>query len=701
MEDKFVGKRLDGRYEIHQLVGVGGMAQVYKAYDKQEDKWVAIKILKDEFSENNEFLRRFRNESKTIAMLSHPNIVKVSDVSIGDRIQYIVMEYISGITIKDYIAMKTVIPWKDAIYFTYQILKALEHAHEKGVIHRDIKPQNIILLKDGTIKVTDFGIARVTQNETQTMTDKALGSVHYIPPEQARGEYTNNKADIYSLGVMMYEMLTGKLPFEAESAVSVALMQVQANAENPRKINPEIPVGLEEITMKAMEKNPALRFQSATQMLEDIVKLRQNPEMIFAYKEDLEATKEVDIPIDINKFTLEEKPRQPKVDIQTPEYNDNYEYEEELVVSKRRAKGSMIITGVVAALILIIVSFSIYLVWDYMQEPEEVVIDEVEVPNFVGMIYQDEVEGNVLYENNFVFVVVEVVDESKTIGEITRQSPNSGINVKIGREITLYVVVEKEDGDEIPIPDVIGLSETEAYNTIQSAGFVPNVSEAYNEYTEVGYVISTEPDEGSTAVAGTEVTIYVSKGPVEVPVSIPTLTGETLTTATALLEGVGLSVGDILYDETSEEDKDIVVSCSPTSGSQVSEGTAVDLVLSSGALSSKTVNATIGLPSDVVEDLTMKVYYDGALYQTVTVNPVLTSSYSFEFTGKTGSHQIVVYLNDKAYIFATLEFESETGSFTIDSVYDYVVPETSVPEEESSEPEEESSQEDSTISDEA
>lgn len=263
MQDKYIGKRLDGRYEIHELLGVGGMAYVYKAYDRQEGIWVAIKILKEEFSENSDFLRRFRNESRAIAVLSHPNIVKVYDVSFGDRIQYIVMECLNGITLKDYINKKGILAWKEALYFTVQILRALQHAHEKGIIHRDVKPQNIILLPDGTIKVTDFGIARFSQSETQTMTDKALGSVHYIAPEQARGEFTSDKADIYSLGVMMYEMLTGQLPFEADNAVSVAIMQLQAEPQKPRTINPQIPVGLEEITMKAMEKKPAMRFQSA------------------------------------------------------------------------------------------------------------------------------------------------------------------------------------------------------------------------------------------------------------------------------------------------------------------------------------------------------------------------------------------------------------------------------------------------------
>ena len=338
--DKYIGKRLDGRYEIHELLGVGGMAYVYKAYDNIEKRWVAIKILKEELAGNSDFLRRFRNESKAIAVLSHPNIVKVYDVSFGDRIQYIVMEYIDGITLKQYIEQQGEIKWREALYFTVQILRALQHAHEKGIIHRDIKPQNIMLLEDGTIKVTDFGIARFSQAETQTMTDKAIGSVHYIAPEQARGGYINDKADIYSVGVMLYEMLTGQLPFVADNAVSVAIMQMQAEPTPPSRINPSIPKGLEEITMHAMEKNPAQRFPSAADMLEDVERFRRNPEIVFRYGEQVDrayAGTSADIYGNVQQNAAPQK------------YNDNYEYEEEYVRSKNGARASNIIEGIVGA----------------------------------------------------------------------------------------------------------------------------------------------------------------------------------------------------------------------------------------------------------------------------------------------------------------------------------------------------------------
>ena len=282
--DKYIGKRLDGRYEIKEIIGVGGMAVVYKAYDNIDDRMVAVKILKEELLADDDLRRRFKNESKAIAVLSHPNIVKVYDVSFGDRLQYLVMEYIDGITLKEYIAQQKVIGWKDALHFTVQILRALQHAHDKGIVHRDIKPQNIMLLSDGTIKVTDFGIARFARNEQRTMTDKAIGSVHYISPEQARGDVTDAKSDIYSVGVLLYEMLTGRLPFEADSAVSVAIMQMQSTPKMPREINPEIPEGLEEITIKAMQKEPKMRYQSAAEMLADIERFKLDPDIDFGHR---------------------------------------------------------------------------------------------------------------------------------------------------------------------------------------------------------------------------------------------------------------------------------------------------------------------------------------------------------------------------------------------------------------------------------
>ena len=280
--ENYVGKRLDGRYEIMEVIGVGGMAVVYKAFDNIDHRIVAVKILKSEYLANEEFKRRFRNESKAVAVLSHPNIVKVFDVSFGDAIQYIVMEYIEGITLKNYITQQGIVDPREAIYFITQVLRALKHAHDKGIVHRDIKPQNILLISDGTIKVTDFGIARISENATRTMTDGAIGSVHYISPEQAKGSIKDSRTDLYAVGVILYEMLTGKLPFQSDNAVSVALMQLQNDPVKPREINSSIAEGLEEIIIHAMQKNVADRYQSANEMLSDIVAFKSNPAMFMS-----------------------------------------------------------------------------------------------------------------------------------------------------------------------------------------------------------------------------------------------------------------------------------------------------------------------------------------------------------------------------------------------------------------------------------
>ena len=285
--DNYVGKRLDGRYELQEVIGVGGMAVVYKAYDNIDDRTVAVKILKDEFLASEEFRRRFKNESKAIAVLSHPNIVKVYDVSYGDKLQYIVMEYVEGITLKEYIEQQGVISWKETVHFTTQILRALQHAHDKGIVHRDIKPQNIMVLRDGSVKVADFGIACLA-NSANTLTQEALGSVHYMSPEQARGDRTDARSDIYSAGVVLYEMLTGRLPFEGDSAVSVAFQQLSSVPLSPREINPEVPEALELICMKAMASELEKRYASADEMLADLEDFRKNPEVDLVFTiEDL------------------------------------------------------------------------------------------------------------------------------------------------------------------------------------------------------------------------------------------------------------------------------------------------------------------------------------------------------------------------------------------------------------------------------
>ena len=653
--DKFIGKRLDGRYGIHELIGVGGMAYVYKAYDRVEDRWVAIKILKEEFSNNSDFLRRFRNESKAIAVLSHPNIVNVYDVSFGDQLQYIVMEYIDGITLKEYIEQEGVIRWNEAVHFTMQILMALECAHEKGIIHRDIKPQNIMLLQDGTIKVADFGIARFLQSETTTMTDKAIGSVHYIAPEQARGDYITDKADIYSVGVMLYEMLTGKLPFVADNAVSVALMQLQAKAVKPRELNPSIPLGLEQITMKAMEKNPADRFQSAGEMLDDLDQFRRNPNTVFHY--DLQsAGARYDAARTMQSYDSSR---------QAPAYNDDYEYEEELVRSRRSAKGAMAVKGVLVAVIIVglAVAAIYFLNWWNNRPTEE--NDQMEMPQLVGQLYED-VINNEEYAD-FHFEVTEGNDPELQPGEIMHQNPEAGIMVRRDADVELLV---NGGVEKVTVPDVTNDTLEEAQTALENVGLHSKVENVADDEVEEGHVISTDPQANTEVDAGSTVTLRVSTGPAETMVTVPSdLVGDLLYNVTARLEDAGLSVGNITRDDSSTEPADTVISTNPAGGSEVSEGTSVDIVVSSGANSPKVLTYSVPLPSGVNEDVSLTVYRNGTQVDSQIVNPSYNNSYNLSFTGTSGTETIVVELNGQTYMELQFNYDSQTTQVT--RTYDF------------------------------
>lgn len=670
--DKYIGKRLDGRYEIHELLGVGGMAYVYKAYDNIEKRWVAIKILKEELAGNSDFLRRFRNESKAIAVLSHPNIVKVYDVSFGDRIQYIVMEYIDGITLKQYIEQQGEIKWREALYFTVQILRALQHAHEKGIIHRDIKPQNIMLLEDGTIKVTDFGIARFSQAETQTMTDKAIGSVHYIAPEQARGGYINDKADIYSVGVMLYEMLTGQLPFVADNAVSVAIMQMQAEPTPPSRINPSIPKGLEEITMHAMEKNPAQRFPSAADMLEDVERFRRNPEIVFRYGEQVDrayAGTSADIYGNVQQNAAPQK------------YNDNYEYEEEYVRSQNSNRASKIILGIVAAVVFVAVIVGIgYLVKGKRANSGSGLLgflpgfstssttsDEIVLPNFVGKIYASDIEGNSEYAD-LTFEITYGNVPSKQPGEVLRQTPAAGMTVKKGKTVSLTVNGEAE---QVVVEDVKGYKQQDAYDALKALNLSPKIQAVADDDTAVGYVVKTDPAAGSTVSTGTTVTIYVSSGPSKESAVIPNIVGYQYSAAKEELEAAGFVV-TAEYDDESDKDENTVLSVSPDEGEKAKKGSVVTVTVSSGKGAQKDVYYDIPLPGGVSDDLTMKIYVDGTLVETRTVNPSTSPYSNMTFTGK-GRANLVITLNDQQYI--TAEIDYTTQSINVTSQQSYATPE--------------------------
>ncbi len=616
--DNYVGKRLDGRYEIQEIVGVGGMSVVYKAYDNVDDRVVAVKILKDEFLTNDDFVRRFKNESKAIALLSHPNIVKVYDVSFGEKLQYIVMEYVDGITLKEYIQKQGAITWNDALFFTTQILKALQHAHDKGIVHRDIKPQNIILLHNGNIKVADFGIARFSRSETRTLTDTAIGSVHYISPEQAKGEFTDEKADIYSVGVVLYEMLAGKVPFEAESAVSVALMQLQNNAKRLTEINPDIPLGLEQICIHAMEKDPKDRYQSATEMLLDVEEVINNPKTVFDYScfVDKSPTKYIS---DTDKITAEtpvinEKPIEKAVDSD----EDEVEYYDP---DHKKKVISAVLIG-----IIILVTAAVLLV---MAITGSFKTSTNTLDNFVGFSYDELISSN---KYDYEFVLEQKKTDEVEPGIVVDQSPEAGSKVISGSQVKLVVSASMDD---INVPNIYNLNDEKAKKALANEGLTNyKFTTISSETVEEGLVVYTEPKAGTVVSSDTQIVVFVSSGPTTkevVNIEVPDVTGLKQEGARAFLEKMGFkNVNFVTQDDL--RPKGVVISQSPAAGSSATADDKIKVVISSGETTTTTkptskVSLSVSLPKIVDESGeyitdTLEVTIDGETYlnQAVTLN---------------------------------------------------------------------------------
>ncbi|MBO5066409.1 MAG: Stk1 family PASTA domain-containing Ser/Thr kinase [Clostridia bacterium] len=657
--ENYVGKRLDGRYEIQDVIGVGGMAVVYKAYDNIDDRIVAVKILKEEYLANEEFRRRFKNESKAIAVMSHRNIVKVFDVSFGDRLQYIVMEYIEGITLKEYIDKKGSLEWREALFFAIQILKALQHAHDKGIVHRDVKPQNIMLLENGTIKVADFGIARFSHSETRTMTEKAIGSVHYISPEQAKGELTDEKADIYSVGIVLYEMLTGKLPFDGDSAVSVALMQVNKQPELPRTIKREIPVGFEQIIMKSMQKSTRDRYQSAAEILYDLEELKRNPSVKFDYQTDFSddsnrfATK-VDTPV-VKKTQVKTVP--PATDIHKKLENNNAKtigaVQDVGPTRKINTKTVGVIAGIaVAVIIFIIILFANMLKNGTISFGGK----KVEVDNFVGMNYIEEIKDNEEYNEKFNF---EVVYEPFTDGKegcVFKQDPEAGSMVVKGFALKLYVATS---GEGQVIPDFKGQNYNEACNSLEAMGFVVNAVPMPDSDNEIGSVVKTEPEAGSSALAGSTVTVYYAAEDSGKLFKMPDFSGKTLDEAKEMLTKYGLTLTKTEVVDTNVE-KDRVVMQSPSKNSPVQKGDGVILTISSGKV---VLEKSINIPSKIgVADI--EVMVDNAVVSKTTVDTDKNSKYTLSVTSESAAASIKVFVNGKLYYEATGNFTKEPVNVT-------------------------------------
>ena len=551
--DKYIGRILDDRYEIIELIGSGGMANVYKALCHRLNRYDAVKIMRDETAANTELRRRFCAESQAVAMLSHPNIVSVYDVSHSDDVEYIVMELIEGITLKQYLQKKSVLEPAEVLDFTIQIAKALEHAHSKGIIHRDIKPQNIMLLKDGMIKVADFGIASL-ESDIEENNGEAVGSVHYIAPEQARGQAPDARSDIYSLGIVMYEMLTGKLPYIGASDVEVAVKHMNTDPVSPRELVPDIPEELERICLKAMNSDMDKRYQTASELLADLEQYKAQS-LAAHVLEDSEA-----VLIDSDDQLQRRK-------------------------KSRRSRKIALSSGILAVLLFVIIGFVFlngYFLKDLFSDPVKVKVD-----NFVGRYYEDVINDKD-YKKVYDFKVTFKVDLEHEYGIILSQDPESGRSKSVNdknSKIVVELVCAAETVDDqkrlLRVPDIVNREREEAISMIQDAGFTYVIEQAPSDSITKGYVISTDPVAGAAADEGSEIKIIISTGPEAVMTKVPQLKGLSKQAAIEKIESSNLSVGNISTAD-SDLDAGTVIDQNIAASTQVEEHTKISITISSG-----------------------------------------------------------------------------------------------------------------------
>lgn len=549
-----LGTVLDGRYELLEIIGEGGMAVVYKAMDHRLDRYVAVKIMRQEMIGDEEFRSRFCAESHAVAMLSNPNIVAVYDVSHSDENEYIVMELVDGITLKQYMKKKGRIPWREALHFTKQVARALGHAHERGIIHRDIKPQNIMLLRDGTIKVADFGIAAL-ENELHETNGEAIGSIHYIAPEQARGLLPDTRSDLYSLGVMLYEMLTGQLPYNGETLGEIAIQHMNAAPVPPRELNPEIPEELEAITLKAMNSDLNQRYQSAAELLADLDTFTQNQ-----IRQREEEAAEVEAP-DVEP-------------IRSPAELSKASYRR----SRRRSSRVSFLAGTFGVLVTAIALF-IFL-WNFWLKEIFAPAERIFLPNFVGLSYESLLNDPQI-RSLYNFEVMFVVSDGANPGQVLAQSPNAGRSMMVTPEkIEVHLTVSTNDS-MVAVPNVINMDYRSASSALRQAGFyVELINEISDSYTK-DYVISSTPAAGTEISMGSTVYLNVSTGPELLYVSMPNLIGLSENAAIAQLESYSLSYGGSEYAK-GELPAGTVIGQSIDAFSQTEEHSKVILRVSTG-----------------------------------------------------------------------------------------------------------------------
>ena len=625
--DRYIGKLLDNRYEILEKIGSGGMADVYKARCHRLNRLVAIKILKEDLSQDAEFRRRFHAESQAVAMLSHPNIVSVYDVSHSDNIDYIVMELIEGITLKQYMEQKGTLNWREALHFATQICKALEHAHSRGIIHRDIKPQNIMVLRDGSVKVADFGIACLA-NQGQTLTQEALGSVHYISPEQARGDRIDARSDIYSAGVVLYEMLTGRLPFEGDSAVSVAIQHLSSVPLAPRDIDPSIPEPLELICMKAMNSDPNKRYASADAMIEDLEKFRRDPSVDMDY-----IRQELTAPAADTEPTMPLPTAQVASAVKKHTGELRREREEEEEPPRRDKKSIAIIAGIFAAAVLLVVLLFKLILGDFGPAGSN---KSYPVPDIRGKTVEEAQEMEGVKDIFLIEVQGTRTTEEYQPGQIVEQDPAAGRTRKSNLVIQVYVAAEPE---KVPMKDLVGMEYRQARVLLTDMGLDLKITTETVSSDKYGAdaVIETVPAADEPLVAGQTVILRVSTGPETV--TVPSFTGQDIANAVQNAQDLGLTVGEITYDTFSFAPQGQVIEQSIKPTNEVPGGAKISFTVSGQKNSDDATAARVvefTMPSDMEGMIKVEFEQDSVTLDSQYINASM-GTVTYTFTGKTGT----------------------------------------------------------------
>lgn len=634
--DQYIGKMLDNRYELLEIIGTGGMAVVYKAKCHRLNRMVAVKILRTELVEDADFRRRFRDESQAVAMLSHANIVSVYDVSRSGDTEYIVMELIDGITLKQYMEKRGRLNWKEALHFIIQIMRGLSHAHSRGIVHRDIKPHNIMVLRDGSVKITDFGIACLS-SATATLTAEALGSVHYISPEQARGERVTARSDIYSAGVLLYELLTGRLPFEGDSAVAVALQHISSIPLSPREVNPEIPEALELICMKAMTADASRRYQSADEMIAALEEFRKNPDV----KPDITIGEVIGAEPDepTSKLPVEAvgkiyRPKQPPVPVEPDEPDEGIYHE-----PPRRKKNTLIVAGLAIVALVLLFGIGKVLSSSFSNNPAD---ELAEVPNLLGKTV---VQAEGLEEINGVFTI-EVIGSRQSqeyaVGEIIEQDPGVGARKAPGTVIKVFVSLG--DGSK-EMPNLIGEDYQVAHVMLSNLnlGITVERDAVYHDTIESGKVVSTIPDAGESLSKDNTVLVIVSMGKEPVPVTVISFIGQTKEEAEKNATDLGLVVENFSYAESTQPEG-TVIEQTLEPFAEAMTGTEISFVISSGPPATS-MTKRYPLPFWQNEEVHVRIEFDGEEVYNERVSTML-GYVEQTFTGKGRGHRVKVYYND-------------------------------------------------------